>query len=284
MADKFEDLRTYIAIVEAGGVNAAAAKLEIAKSAASRRLSDLEQRLGVILIQRTTRSFDLTEAGRTFYAESRRILDDIAAVEARLRVGGGTDEPGVVVAADRALNSPVMVAVAAFMVRQPGLRITVNADVATAAADTLVVTSGPVVPDRQSRRIGELRSGVFAAPVYLKRAAPLRTPADLGGHDGVIVGAASPADWDFGAGTRILPRATITVADADAAMVASMAGLGLAWLPLIQTLPAVRSGHLVACLAEHNAATAVTVAKPAGSSAAVDALVDELAAVLAATS
>lgn len=64
VADRFEDLRTYVTIVDHGGVNAAAAAMGIARSAVSRRLSDLEARIGVTL-ERTTRHFEPTSAGRS---------------------------------------------------------------------------------------------------------------------------------------------------------------------------------------------------------------------------
>jgi DNA-binding transcriptional LysR family regulator len=66
VADKYEDLRTYVAVIDNGGINAAAAALDIAKSAVSRRLGQLEERLGATLIIRTTRSFEPTAAGRRY--------------------------------------------------------------------------------------------------------------------------------------------------------------------------------------------------------------------------
>lgn len=280
MADKFEDLRTYIAIVEAGGVNSAAAKLEIAKSATSRRLSDLEGRLGVTLIQRTTRSFDLTEAGRTFYGEARRILDDIASVEERLRVGVDGDAGQLVVAADRGLSRLLMPAIASFHAKHPDTRISLRSDVANAGADTLVVTTDRIDTVRSGREIGHFRAFVFASPAYLARSAPLRTPADLADHDGVLVAAASPSAWIFGSGTEILPRRAMTVPDDDAALAAAVAGLGLARLPEFLTEAAVRAGDLVGCIADHHVTTVVNAFKPSRPSGGVDGLLDHLLASL----
>lgn len=280
MADKFEDLRTYIAIVEAGGVNAAAVKLEIAKSATSRRLSDLEERLGVKLIQRTTRSFELTEAGRTFYGEARRILDDIASVEERLRIGGGNDAGQLLVAADRGLTRLLMPAIAAFREKHPDTRVWLQSDVTNAGPDLLVVTTGQVDTVRSGRGIGEFRSSLFASPSYLARTAPLRTPADLSDHDGVLVAPPGPADWNFGSGTEILPRPAITVADGEAALAAAIAGLGLARLPEFLAQAAVRSGDLVGCLADHHVTTVINAYKPSRTSGGVDGLLDHLVASL----
>jgi len=280
VADKFEDLRTYIAIVEAGGVNSAAVKLEIAKSAASRRLSDLEERLGVTLIQRTTRSFELTEAGRTFYNEARRILDDIASVEERLRVGGVGDSGQLVVVADRGLSRLLMPAIAAFRGKHPGTGVCLRSDVAKAGADSLIVTTARLDTMRSGRGIGEFRSVLFASPTYLARSAPLRSPADLAEHDGVLVAAAGSSHWIFGSGTEILPRPAVTVADDEAALAAAIAGLGLARLPEFLAQSAVRARDLVGCLADHHVKTLVSAYKPSRPSGGVDGLLDHLGASL----
>lgn len=74
MANRFDGLRTYVAILDAGGVNAAAATLGIARSAVSRRLSDLEARLRVTLVERSTRNFAPTDARQIVGEEARRLL------------------------------------------------------------------------------------------------------------------------------------------------------------------------------------------------------------------
>ena len=80
--DRFEELSTFTTIVDAGSLTAAADRLEVAKSAVSRRLKELEERLGVQLLQRTTRTMQLTDAGRELYQRAGRLLDDLAAAEA----------------------------------------------------------------------------------------------------------------------------------------------------------------------------------------------------------
>ena len=65
--DRFEEMQTFVRVVEAGTLSAAADRMDIAKSAVSRRLADLEARLGVQLLNRTTRRINLTDSGRQFY-------------------------------------------------------------------------------------------------------------------------------------------------------------------------------------------------------------------------
>ena len=79
--DRLEEMTTFVKIVEAGGISHAAAHLNIAKSAVSRRIADLEERLGARLISRTTRRMSLTDAGKIFYSRCLQILNDVEEAE-----------------------------------------------------------------------------------------------------------------------------------------------------------------------------------------------------------
>ena len=79
--DKFEDLQAFVAVVEAGSFTAAGERLDTAKSAVSRRISGLEERLGVQLLRRTTRTLNLTDTGQSFYEHAARILADLDEAE-----------------------------------------------------------------------------------------------------------------------------------------------------------------------------------------------------------
>ena len=111
---RFDDISTFVQVVDSGSFTAAAERLSIAKSAASRRVADLETRLGAQLLQRTTRRLHLTETGRDFYERAMRILGvpnreregvtafwqtrvgraDLTRLEARIElVEGGFEQP-----------------------------------------------------------------------------------------------------------------------------------------------------------------------------------------------
>jgi len=79
--NRLENMDTFIRVVEAGGISAAADRQGVAKSAVSRRLKELEEHLGVELFHRTTRRMNLTDTGRAFYHQSVRILDDVLEAE-----------------------------------------------------------------------------------------------------------------------------------------------------------------------------------------------------------
>ena len=83
--NKFEDMQAFVRIVEAGSITKAANQLNIVKSAMSKRLSNLESRLGITLLNRTTRSLILTDNGKAYYSECKRIIDDVTEVEATLQ-------------------------------------------------------------------------------------------------------------------------------------------------------------------------------------------------------
>lgn len=79
--DKYEEMKTFVQIVNSGGISHASNKLDIAKSAVSRRLSDLESRLRVQLFNRSTRKFSLTDTGKSYYEQCLRLLNDLEEVE-----------------------------------------------------------------------------------------------------------------------------------------------------------------------------------------------------------
>src|SRR5258708_13045215 len=82
MTDRFEDIRTFIAVVQAKGFAGAGERLGLAKSAISRRVSDLEDRLGTRLLHRTTREIRLTESGADFYYPRIKLLAAFEELEA----------------------------------------------------------------------------------------------------------------------------------------------------------------------------------------------------------
>lgn len=83
--NKFEEMQAFVRIVEAGSITKAANQLNVAKSAMSKRLSTLESRLGLTLLNRTTRSLILTDNGKAYFKECKRIIDDVIEVEGSLQ-------------------------------------------------------------------------------------------------------------------------------------------------------------------------------------------------------
>ena len=95
--DRFEEMQAFVRVVESGGITAAAERVGVAKSVISRRLQEMENRLGVQLLLRTTRRISLTEDGRNFYQRCLRILEAVEEAETMARE-----------IAQRVLSNPVL--------------------------------------------------------------------------------------------------------------------------------------------------------------------------------
>jgi DNA-binding transcriptional LysR family regulator len=93
MTDKLEDIRTFVTVVQARGFAQAGKRLGITKSAISRRVSDLEDRLGAHLLNRTTRQFSTTPAGAEFYERGLRLLADFQEAEDAVSSGSNVMWP-----------------------------------------------------------------------------------------------------------------------------------------------------------------------------------------------
>lgn len=270
MTDRFEELRTFVAIVEAGGVNAAAAKVGIARSAVSRRLSDLEKRLGKSLVERSTRRFELTDMGRALYEDSKRLLADLAAIDARFE--GGTVAEQVTILVERDLAPIIAPALASFRAEHvDAVLVLLTESDANDADVTVSVTEG-----RGGRRLAEATRIMVCAPAYLAERAAPSTPGELAGHVGVSVRGA-PDEWTFRGGISVHPTIGIEVPDAATALVLVVQGAGLAQLPGYVCSSDLSSGALVSVLDAHAPAPKVIVAQGNAESTFAAALVDHLA-------
>ena len=83
--NQIEDMQTFVRIVDAGSITKAAEQMNTVKSAVSRKLAELERRLGVTLLTRTTRSQSLTDSGKSYYQQSLRIIEDVTEVESSIQ-------------------------------------------------------------------------------------------------------------------------------------------------------------------------------------------------------
>lgn len=280
--DQLEGLRIFVAVAEQGGLAAAARHLGLSAPAVTRSIAALESRLGAVLLQRTTRSLRLTEAGERFLSDCRRILADLD--EAQALVRGDQREPQ----GQLAVTAPAMFGrlhvlplVLAFLDAHP--RTTAR----TLFVDRLVhlIDEGfdvalrfAPLPDSglTAVRVGDMRQVIVASPAYLARCGEPRTPAQLGAHAGVVVsrGPGVPAAWAFGAGTpssvdRRMPTSRLIVDTPEAAVAAAVAGHGIARGLYYQVIDEVRAGRLRILLeGDEPAPVPLHVVYPAGRKAA----------------
>ena len=256
----WNELAVFAHVVRAGGFSAAANELGLAKATVSEHVRRLEQKLGVRLLQRNTRSLSLTEAGAACFRHSERLIDEGEAAT-RAAVALHTKPAGLLRVTAPATFGAMHVApaIAALLVEHPGLDVELS--LATAAIDLvkskydLAIRIGPLAPSRLvARRLATVEQVVVAAPSYLRRRGAPKHPDHLAGHDALQF---TPLGWGEewrlagpGArGERRFPVRTRFSSDSGEALVAAAcAGVGLGLLPNWMIHREVRAGELVRVL------------------------------------
>jgi len=259
MTDRFDAMAAFVAVADAEGFAPAARRLGLSPSAVTRLVAGLEDRLGLRLLQRTTRRVALTDAGARFLMRARRILADLREAEDSAAAERATPSGHLVVAAPvtfgRLHAGPL---VCEFLNRHPDVtgELTLsdrNIDLLEEGVDVAIRIGA--LPDSTlvARRAGETRRVWVAAPDYLARAGEPRGPEDLDAHR-LIHSTALGAEraWTFHRGgvaeTRaIAPRyATNSV---DAALWHAAQGGGITTALHYQAEEALSAGRLVILLA-----------------------------------
>jgi len=189
MADEVAELQLFVDIVKAGNLSAAARALNSSPAAMSRGLGALESRLGVRLVTRTSRTFELTEEGHLFYERCERIVAEIAEAEAEASSQGKTVKGklriGAPVGIGRRLVAPL---VAQFVEKYPGVQIHLylsdsGLDVVDDGLDIALRVGLPTDASVMAKKILSTRRIVCASPSYLKRHGVPRRPEDLQQHN-----------------------------------------------------------------------------------------------------
>jgi DNA-binding transcriptional LysR family regulator len=253
---RFEDMVAFVRVIEAGGITGAARRLGIAKSAVSRRLADLEDRLGVQLVVRSTRGLTATETGRAFYERCVRILADVEEAEQAVSSAEADLKGTLRIAAPLTFGvhhlSP---ALAAFMAAHPDIAVDLDlndrpVNLVEEGFDLAVRIGRLTDSSLIARRLAAVRRVVVASPEYWRAHGRPARPSDLSGH-GLMSYANVPdtETWGFvrqdggslsaGGGP---PRLRVNNGDMLAAMAAD--GLGVAVLPTFIVNDAIMAGRL----------------------------------------
>lgn len=285
------------AVVKHGSFTAAGRALALPKSTVSRRVAQLEEELGLRLLQRTTRRMSVTEAGRQFYDYCLRVTE---LSEAAYRQAAGQLETpsGLLrITTDEVFGTvflPDMLA--GFMKDHPALDVNVvlsprRLDLIEQGFD-LAVWAGPL-PDSSyiARRLGEDPQLLCASPAYVKRAGTPQTPEELADHDCLVYGIKpTPVAWKLMDATGRLRAFTVAgrlkAGDMTVLLRSALAGLGIARLPGFMAAPELATGRLVNVLPGwHTEPTQAQLVYPSsqGLSPKVRAFADYLVAQLKAT-
>ena len=202
MADSLTEMSVFSRVVATGSLSAAARELGISAAMVSRRLAALEARLGVRLINRTTRSLHLTDEGATYYENCSRLLSEIE--EADAAVSAGRVEPrGPLKVALPASFGHLHVAplIPRFAARYPNVQLLLSlsdrtVNVIEEGFDLAVRIAKLADSSLAARRLAPNHRVVCASPAYLQRHGRPETPADLAGHNCLTTSDLS-ANWDY---------------------------------------------------------------------------------------
>ena len=257
VATDYEDVKTFLAIAEAGGLSRAAHRLVTSKSVVSRRLARLEDDLGTRLLTRSSRGVVVTEAGEALRLRARSAFDELdgALLDAARREEELTGLLRITAPIAFGIShlAPML---AALMDAHPRLRLDLSlsdhrADILADGFDVAVRMGS--LPDSSlvARRIGPLRLAVLASPAYLARRGTPTRPRDLAEHDCIVYTVPDGDIWRFREGSRFTSvRVTGRFrSDSPEAMrAAAVAGHGIAGLPTFMLGTAIADGTLVPIL------------------------------------
>lgn len=252
-----EDMQLFVATIEAGSFTAAAERLGLSKQFVSRRLAALEARLGVRLLNRTTRRLDITELGREYHARACAILDAVAETEDMIGSGSRQPRGTLRLAAPMSFGTMHLSALLPrFLAGYPDLRLEI--DLSDRTVDLIgegydmAIRIG-ALPDSAlvARRLASMRLVTCCSPGYLHgRGAPAE-PEALAAHDCLPYGHARATEWRYRrAGERVaIPvSGRLRVNNGELARDAAIAGLGLTQLPTFLVGAALARGELVTVL------------------------------------
>lgn len=255
--DSFAGIEAFAAVVERGSFTAAAAALQTAKSSISETVRALEERMGVRLLERTTRRVRPTEAGTAFYRHCRRLIDDAASARSEAQAAHKQPVGRLRVAAPDAFAERYIVpGLVAFLSAYPGIAVEMveaaaAADLVEQGLDLAIRVVEQPEPRLVVRRIATSRIVIVAAPGYLAAAGTPREPRDVLHHH--LIGF-TPLAWRD---TWRLGRETIAVQprlltnSTESLRAAALAGLGLAAVPEWLVADALVTGQLTRVLADH---------------------------------
>jgi DNA-binding transcriptional LysR family regulator len=260
---KLHDYEAFIAVVDTGNLTRAAARLRRSLQSVSRSLTALEAELGVVLIRRTTRTAQPTEAGLAFHRRVSAAFREIALAETELSDATGTLSGTLCVAGSAFFVSHhVVPTIRDFSLQHPNvkfdLRISEEFAEPTSTGVDLMIRIGQLASSpMKSRKIAWLRRVVFASPAYIAQHGRPETPADLARHTCVIRTSAQDARaWTFqapdGTSRSVAVQGVFEADNAYVTMHAALAGMGIAIVPFFHVRQCVESGLAELVLAEYS--------------------------------
>lgn len=257
--DRFDAMQAFARVVEVGSFTKAAETLHMSKTSVTQLVQQLEARLRVKLLNRTTRKVNVTADGAVYYERVVRLLADLDDAETSLSSASALPRGRLRVDVPSPLASMILVpALPAFHARYPDIQIDMGVsdrivDLIGEKVDCVVRGGELIDQSLMARRVGDLQLGVYAAPSYLERLGTPLHPRELEDSHHRIVGflwartrkALPYAMRRNGESVQIQGRYVLSVDDGNAYIAAGLAGVGVLWLPDYMSKAHLARGELV---------------------------------------
>jgi DNA-binding transcriptional LysR family regulator len=236
--DRLAAMQTFVKVIETGSFSAAARQLRVGQPAVSKAVAQLEERLGLSLLLRSSRSFSATEAGQIFYEHARLAIAQADEAELSARgVGGGLTGRLRVSAAVTFARLKIVPRLGSFLAQHPKLEIELilddrNVDLVGEGIDIALRMGALTDSALSARKIATTGRRVVGTPAYFARTGVPRVPAELQAHEAIIyTQRGGGAAWTFvkdGAEQSVALRGRVRSTAAEAVREAILADLGLA--------------------------------------------------------
>jgi DNA-binding transcriptional LysR family regulator len=245
----------FAAVADTGSFTAAANALAMPKSTVSRKVVELEKRVGARLIQRTTRRLSLTDVGRVYYEHCARISQEAEEADLAVQRMQATPRGLLRVTMPPSFRTPSPIATE-FLKRYPDVRIECvctdrNVDLVAEGFD-VALRAGPLTDSSLiARKVGAVKHVLVAAPTYLRRRGNPRTPLDLQEHDTIAY--SNRSVWTLhknGESAELQVRPRLSVNDVDWTLTAARRGIGIALIPEYTSREDLQAGRIRPVLAE----------------------------------
>jgi DNA-binding transcriptional LysR family regulator len=252
------EFMTFVRTVEARSISRAARELGVPRPTVSRRLARLEEKLGVRLLRRTSRTMTLTDAGEALYARARGVIAAVRDAEASVRQSDNAVRGALRVSAPPLISAEFGAMIAEFVGRYPEVRLeldltTRHVEFAAGAYDVAIRAGEKLPPGLIARNLARTRLVVVGAPAYLARRGTPRRVAELTKHAcmvGFALGEHPATQWPLVRGGHVRVEAVMATNDLAVLRASALAGNGLALLPLPVVYDDLVSGALVPVLPE----------------------------------
>ncbi len=200
---QLEDMYIFLRVVETGSITKAAEQMNIAKSAVSKRLSLLEQKLGIKLINRTTRKSSITEAGQRYYQRSKLIVDEVDELNSQTSSSKRALEGTINIAVPLSFGlTHLTPALDLFLLQHTDLKLKINfsdqkIDIVEQGVDLAFRIGGLDNSTLQARIIAPIKHVLCASPEYLTLHGEPKTPSDLNKHKVIKYGSTDQSGLKF---------------------------------------------------------------------------------------